>query len=138
MNKRYDLKHMWLYFLKNMKESPNPMKSISYQNYYTNISPNPQGHVEFGFYRKAQHCNRLVSHKMLNNWNSEKTLLTAFYFPGAFSLQKKETMDTAKPYLSILSLLLFFTFSIYSSSALPHQLSLGALLYLILLVFYFY
>ncbi|KAI9390855.1 hypothetical protein POPTR_007G005500v4 [Populus trichocarpa] len=33
-------------------------------------------------------------------------------------------MGTAKPYLSILSLLLFFTFSIYSSSALPHQLSL--------------
>ncbi|KAL3583382.1 hypothetical protein D5086_014443 [Populus alba] len=33
-------------------------------------------------------------------------------------------MDTAKPYLSILSLLLFFTFSIYFSSALPHQLSL--------------
>ncbi|XP_011012069.1 PREDICTED: uncharacterized protein LOC105116412 isoform X2 [Populus euphratica] len=33
-------------------------------------------------------------------------------------------MDTAKPYLSILYLLLLFTFSIYSSSALPHQISL--------------
>ncbi|KAJ6379030.1 hypothetical protein OIU78_029117 [Salix suchowensis] len=35
-------------------------------------------------------------------------------------------MDTAKPYLSIFSLLLFFSFSIYSSSSLPHQLSLVA------------
>ncbi|KAF9678143.1 hypothetical protein SADUNF_Sadunf07G0004300 [Salix dunnii] len=37
----------------------------------------------------------------------------------------KQTMDTAKPYLSILSLLLFFSFSIYSSSSLPHQVSLA-------------
>ncbi|KAB5547467.1 hypothetical protein DKX38_010873 [Salix brachista] len=35
-------------------------------------------------------------------------------------------METAKPYLSIFSLLLFFSFSIYSSSSLPHQLSLVA------------
>ncbi|KAJ6367327.1 hypothetical protein OIU77_003643 [Salix suchowensis] len=35
-------------------------------------------------------------------------------------------MDTAKPYLSIFSLLLFFSFSIYSSSSLTHQLSLVA------------
>ncbi|KAJ6420303.1 hypothetical protein OIU84_030257 [Salix udensis] len=35
-------------------------------------------------------------------------------------------MDAAKPYLSIFSLLLFFSFSIYSSSSLPRQLSLVA------------